>query len=328
MLLAAAQAFLQKEAEIFAHDNEFPQALVCGAFLWKMHQLKDDEQAIGAEKVAAIPEELTLQEYWDHRDAPNGPTNGQKWVHKLCSELDRQVIMEALEARKVQSSLHLVIAAQARLMKSNPPDPKWIRDVTYTPTMLAQRRKKVMEEVEAALALPKPDDSVQKDDPPEAKRPKAPVKISDKVHVRRAELRDLDSFLTFTARGGKILLLKRLEQEFDYAVLRTPQRRTLLSYGSYSRNPFKRDHTFKSDGDIPLADSLVSGKLADKWQRYSDRLLIESDSFEELKRLWVSIQESISGILVSQPARVPAAPQQQEGALVESATPGIDPSPI
>jgi hypothetical protein len=269
------------------------------AFMWKMHRVKDTEQTVPFTAVEEIVDEGTLEEFWNHRESPEGPTNGQKWVHKLCSEQDRQIIQEALAARKVESNLHLVMTAQTKLMKNNPPNPKWISDVTYTPTMLEQRRAKIMSEVEA-------------------------IQLGNKIEVRRAEPRDADEFLTFTPRGGKMLLLKRLDQEFYYAILRTPQGRTLLNYGSYSRNPYKQEHTFKSKGDIVLSDTLVTSKLADKWDQYPDRLMIESDSYEDLKQVWGALATAVPDIMPTV-RNEPAAPKPEVAAVAPVA---IDPSPF
>lgn len=323
MVLASAQSFLQKEAEIFAKDNEQPLQLVTAAFMWKMHRVKDTEQTVPFTAVEEIVDEGTLEEFWNHRESPEGPTNGQKWVHKLCSEQDRQIIQEALAARKVESNLHLVMTAQTKLMKNNPPNPKWISDVTYTPTMLEQRRAKIMSEVEAPLNLPKP--GTEKPKPAKEEKPREPaIQLGNKIEVRRAEPRDADEFLTFTPRGGKMLLLKRLDQEFYYAILRTPQGRTLLNYGSYSRNPYKQEHTFKSKGDIVLSDTLVTSKLADKWDQYPDRLMIESDSYEDLKQVWGALATAVPDIMPTV-RNEPAAPKPEVAAVAPVA---IDPSPF
>lgn len=269
---------VETEAKDFAKYNELPVSLVTAAFFWKLPAVYAQG---GEEIVDAVCQEETVQEFW--LDASSGVRNSAVWSGQLLQETI-SAELQRMDSDEQTAAPADIEKSAARLVKSVPVDTRWLEDVTYTPQYLTKAVEVTRDMVRGSVAdfLLTPDTTV------------ADVNLDD-ISVYRAEQADIGAFFDGEA-DGRILLMKQPQSEFYYAVMRGPDLRNWLSYGSYSKSTTQRERSFKTETNVQLKTTTARIKLEEKWPQYADRLVVKASNFERLKEVWPVLASAVPGL--------------------------------
>ena len=277
---AEKEKFLLLHSTSFAEENELPLSLAKAAF-----QAKLGAVPVSLEQLEDACQEESLEEFWTEG-------NSRVWTEQLLREEFTTLVNDVNKNSKELATPQDCTNAVKNLLLMIKPDERWLKDVTFTALRLEAAKKQALElvgkSVERFANMPLP---------PEFREPPKTATKLDNIRIFRPEVADLDEFFQGDFEGSKILLLKRPEQEFYYAVLHGPDGRNWLSYGSYSQNKEKAGRTFKSENNIQLRTQTCREKLVDKWTGYADRLWLDSRNVDDLKNVWENLEATVPALM-------------------------------
>ena len=275
--LDSLKPLVEQEAVEFAKYNELPVSLVTAAFLWKLPSVFPK----GGDVVDVVCQEETVQDFW--LASTGGASNSEIWSRRVTEE-HAAAVLKRVDVVKAASPLDIRQAA-VRVANQVKRDSRWLLDVTYTPQYLDQVTTIVTEQVKGSVV-----DYLLT---PEVPGVGGAVDLTG-VRVFRAEGSDIDNFFSET-ESCKILLLKQPQSEFYYAMLRGPDLRNWLSYGSYSPNVAQRERSFKTESNVQLKTTTARVKLQEKWGQYADRLVLQAP-YAKLQEVWSRLPDAIRGL--------------------------------